>query len=149
VIKRNFAFPGAAESVQMHEDETPVSFFGATGPGTTPGPILGPGELASGPGYGESGWQRACIAAAGTPVRYHTPGLSSIPFLDFKLEPATAGLGLRPQARRQPPGQTDRRIASLAGAHRVLVTLGACTFRSSARFRHCHHFKYLTHLILI
>jgi hypothetical protein len=82
-------------------------FFGATGPGTTPGPLLGPGGLAYDP-EDNSDMERVDRSGPASPPPANLSG-SILVFLD--LEPAPAAR--RPRARRQPPGQTDRRILAM------------------------------------
>ena len=134
MIKRNYAFPGAATAWKC-DNATPVFFFGHTGPGTRPGHLLGPGGLAYGP-EDNSDMERVDGSGPASPPPANLSG-SILIFLD--LEPAAAASG--------PDWQARLGNAALAGAHRVLVTLGACTFRSSARFGHRHHFMYYTHFI--
>jgi hypothetical protein len=85
VIKRNYAFPGAAIAWKC-DNATPVFFFGHTGPGTRPGPLHGPGGLAYGP-EDNSDMERVDGSGPASPPPANLSG-SILVFLD--LEPAPA-----------------------------------------------------------
>jgi hypothetical protein len=74
--------------LQLHENATPVVSFGATGPGTTPGLLLGPGGLAYGP-EDNSDMERVDGSGPASPPPANLSG-SILIFLD--LEPAPAPL---------------------------------------------------------